>query len=179
LSLCYGIIKEHGGAIHAKSEFGHGASFTIELPIATPAQIAEACGSPTDVAGAAASHAGKRILIIDDEEWILTMTRTVLEEEGYSVDIAHDGEEARSALTKSHYDLLVCDQKMPGLSGSQLYRQLLTDDPKSAERFMFMTGDVVNENFQQFLKETRTACLTKPFSLTQLRTAVAGALAED
>jgi CheY-like chemotaxis protein len=179
LSLCYGIIKEHGGCIRVASEFGNGAEFTIELPSASSSQIAASGSGNGGAQPAAASPAGKRVLVVDDEEWILTMTRTVLEEDGYIVDVALDADEAISAVASNRYDLLVCDQKMPGLSGSQLYQRLLSDDPKVADRFLFMTGDIMGDNFQEFLKETRKQCLTKPFSLTQLRTTVAGAITEE
>jgi signal transduction histidine kinase len=179
LSLCYGIIKEHGGTIHVESEFGAGATFTIELPSASASQIAAANASEGGLPLPGSTAAGKRVLIIDDEEWILTMTRTVLEEDGYIVDVAIDGDEAMNMVSLNKYDLLVCDQKMPGLSGSQLYTRLLTDDPAAAQKLMFMTGDIMGDNFQEFLKETRKQCLTKPFSLTQLRTTVAGAISQS
>jgi hypothetical protein len=44
---------------------------------------------------------------------------------------------------------------------------------------MFMTGDIMGDNFQEFLKDSRKQCLTKPFSLTQLRTTIAGAIPEN
>jgi two-component system NtrC family sensor kinase len=179
LSLCYGIIKEHGGCIRVASEFGHGAEFTIDLPSASSSQISALGSGNVGAPPAAPSPAGKRVLVVDDEEWILTMTRTVLQEDGYIVDVALDADEAISAVAGNRYDLLVCDQKMPGLSGSQLYQRLLSDDPKVADRFLFMTGDIMGDNFQEFLKETRKQCLTKPFSLTQLRTTVAGAITEE
>lgn len=179
LSLCYGIIKEHGGSIHVTSEVGAGATFTIELPSASASQIAAANADTSATAAPRAVAAGKRVLIIDDEEWILTMTRTVLEEDGYVVDVALDADEALNLVADNQYDLLVCDQKMPGLSGSQLYTRLQSDDPRHADRLMFMTGDIMGDNFQEFLKDSRKQCLTKPFSLTQLRTTVAGAIPED
>jgi two-component system NtrC family sensor kinase len=172
LSLCYGIIKEHNGSIQVASEFGKGATFTIEIPAASALAIA-AVGDSDEELPAHLNAAGKRILVIDDEEWILTLTRNVLEEEGYKVDVATDGYAALHALDDAEYDLLVCDQKMPGLSGSQLYQRLLEDNPKAAKRLVFMTGDVVGDNFQQFLKETQKQCLTKPFSLRDLRKTVA------
>jgi signal transduction histidine kinase len=178
LSLCYGIIKEHGGTIHVVSEIGAGATFTIELPSASASQIATVNAHEQGAPAPGATAVGKRVLIIDDEEWILTMTRTVLEEDGYIVDVAIDADEALNKVALNQYDLLVCDQKMPGLSGSQLYTRLLTDDPAAADRLMFMTGDVMGDNFQEFLKDSRKQCLTKPFSLTQLRTTVAGAISE-
>ncbi len=175
LSLCYGIIKEHGGSIHAASQPGAGATFAIELPIADPPPPSGVEGGASAPESTAAVGA-KRVLVIDDEEWILTLARKVLEGDGHQVDVARDGAAALAALAQARYDLLVCDQKMPGLSGPQLYQKLLAEHPDSAERLLFMTGDVVSENFQQFLKKTRKSCLTKPFSLSQLRGAVAEAL---
>lgn len=177
LSLCYGIIKEHGGSINVTSEPGSGATFTIELPAAEPAETAPTQNAPASAAlQAEAGGQGKRILVIDDEEWILTLARKVLEDVGYKVDTVASGQEALNAIGAADYDLLVCDQKMPGLSGPQLYQQLLLTHPHVAERLIFMTGDVVGESFQTFLNQTRRTCITKPFSLTTLRNAVANAI---
>jgi two-component system NtrC family sensor kinase len=175
LSLCYGIIKEHGGSLHADSKPGAGATFTIEFPAASASAIASLRGSDSEPI-ANAVLPGKRILIIDDEEWILTLTRKVLEEDGYAVDVATDGQAALEAITDKKYDLLVCDQKMPGLSGPQLYERLTESHPEAAERLIFMTGDTVGDNFQQFLARTQKHCLTKPFSLVELRRTVANAV---
>ena len=80
-------------------------------------------------------------------------------------------------LRSTRYDLTVCDWKMPGLSGQQVYEQLHASDPKAAEGLIFMTVDVVNEKTQQFLNEHGNICLEKPFSLDAFRSAVSKALA--
>jgi two-component system NtrC family sensor kinase len=171
LSLCYGIIKEHGGSINVTSEPGLGANFVIELPAASASAIASMGGQETP-SESARDGCGKSILVIDDEEWILTLTKKVLEDDGYAVDTVSDGQLALNAVAKKDYDLVVCDQKMPGLSGPQIYERLREQHPKAADRLIFMTGDVVGESFQKFLKESGKFCLTKPFSLRELRSTV-------
>jgi response regulator RpfG family c-di-GMP phosphodiesterase len=58
---------------------------------------------------------------------------------------------------------------MPGLSGTQLYERISHVNPNAADRVIFMTGDVVSDTFQNFLKEHRKACLSKPFSVQEFR----------
>lgn len=63
------------------------------------------------------------------------------------------------------FDLVVCDWKMPGLNGIAIFTTAIERDPEVARRFVFMTGDVIAENFKDFLKEKKLPCLPKPFSL--------------
>jgi signal transduction histidine kinase len=136
LSLSYGIIKEHGGSITAQSQRGAGATFIVELPIASPEAVAEPEKSATSQP--ASSHAegqGKRVLVIDDEEPILDLVREVLASKGYQVDTANDGETALRHLHQNRYDLALCDWKMPGLNGQQVYQKLRTLDPGAAARW--------------------------------------------
>ena len=58
---------------------------------------------------------------------------------------------------------------MPGMNGQQLYEQLRAENPAAAARFIFMTGDVMNEKTEQFVKQTGTICLAKPFSMEEFR----------
>jgi len=114
--------------------------------------------------------------VIDDEETILEMVRGELTQHGYEVDVASDGEAALRRLTDTRYDLALCDWKMPGLSGSEVYDRLLSSNPELCQRFVFITGDVISERVQKFLKERRKKCLLKPFSLAEFRGAVEEAL---
>ena len=120
---------------------------------------------------------GKKVLVIDDEEPILHMVREALTEHGYEVDFAQDGETALQRLDQVPYDLTLCDWKMPGLNGQQVYERLRLSNPALSERLIFVTDDVINHKTQQFLNESKKVCLTKPFSLAEFRTAISKALA--
>jgi two-component system NtrC family sensor kinase len=192
LSLCYGIIKEHGGVISVRSTAGEGATFLIELPLVTQAQNGDerhAPGQapkvspprvevvPPEQSNGESEGKGKKILVIDDEEAILQMVREVLSGHGYEVDIARDGETALRSLSQRPYDLALCDWKMPGLNGEQVYERIRASHPRLSERMIFITGDVINDKIEGFLKERKKVCLSKPFSLAEFRAAVGQALA--
>lgn len=177
LSLCYGIVKEHGGQITVRSKPGQGATFVVELPLTTAASAPAAPAEPTAAPAAPRQNgAGKKVLVIDDEEPILEMVRAALAAEGYEVDVARDGEEGLQRLRQDAYHLTLCDWKMPGLNGEQVYERLRSTHPALSERMVFISGDVISERIQQFLKERNKICLSKPFSLGEFRTAVDKAL---
>lgn len=171
LSLCYGIMQEHRGRIRAESQPGTGTEFILELPIATgpasQAVIRPDSESPFKTPSL-------RVLVIDDEEAIRQLVEEVLLSDGHRVDSAGGGEAALALIGRNRYDVIVSDWKMPGLNGINLYQELLTKDPASAARMLFMTGDVIKQSFQDFLKQNSRTCLPKPFALREFRAAVAG-----
>ncbi len=167
LSLCYGIVREHGGTISAHSKPGRGATFTIELP--AQAEPDNSAGNNTTSSLLNLKGDGKRVLVIDDEEWILELVRQILQQDGFQVDLANNGEKALDHVSSGKYEMLVCDWKMPGLSGTQLYERIAQTAPDAARRLLFMTGDVVSDSFQDFLKQHSKTCLSKPFSVQEFR----------
>jgi two-component system NtrC family sensor kinase len=179
LSLCYGIIKEHGGSITVRSKPGEGATFVIELPLAAGEDAADESSAAAVQTAPTASRegVGKKVLVIDDEEAILEMVRDTLSESGYEVDVARDGETGLNHLQKTPYDLTLCDWKMPGLSGQQVYERLHATNPALSERMIFITGDVINEKTEKFLADRKKLCLSKPFSIPEFRAAIGKALA--
>ena len=176
LSLCYGIIQEHGGKIFARSEPGQGATFVIELPVAAvnaaPSAIIRGTGSASPFRAEVRPASGKTILVIDDEAWILELAAELLRAEGHTVETAVGGQQAMDLLARRKYDVIVSDWKMPGLNGVRLYEHLRATDSASAERVLFMTGDVVSDTFQDFLRTHQLTCLSKPFATGEFRAAV-------
>ena len=178
LSLSYGIIKEHGGSIDVKSTVGQGAAFIIELPICIASQasgqtqsgIARRVQNPNE-------GAGRRILVIDDESGIVEFVRDALVKSGYTVEVETSGEAAVKRLTNEAFDLVVCDMKMPGLNGQQTFEKINAGNTTVAQRFVFMTGDVMNQRHQEFFQKYKLTCLPKPFTIEEIRQAVARAIA--
>ena len=171
LSLCYGIVSEHGGTITPHSTVGQGATFVIELPITQKPVRATEKTTATASPAPAEEGDGKRVLVVDDEDMILQMIKEVLTRNGYKVDIAHDGESALRRLSQYHYDLALCDWKMPGLNGEQVFERLNASNPEMSRRLIFITGEV-NERVQEFLRSKNKICLSKPFTLVEFRSAI-------
>ena len=128
------------------------------------------------VAASAPGEAGplrRAILVIDDEPWILDLARELLRADGYEVVTALGGQAALERLGQQAFDVIVSDWKMPGLDGVRFFEHLLATDPAAAKRVVFMTGDVVSDAFQQFLKQHELTCLAKPFAAGAFRAVVA------
>ncbi|MEI6084577.1 MAG: ATP-binding protein [Verrucomicrobiota bacterium] len=174
LSLCYGILQEHGGTITAHSGPGAGATFVMTLPAADPVVSDNRATVPDRSPNL--NGTGKRILIIDDEDGILALTRDLLLEEQFTVETASDGAAGLRKARATPFDVILCDWKMPGLTGGQVYEQLRRTHPELAARMVFMTGDVVSDTTRQFLDNNERACIAKPFSIDEFHNIIAGML---
>ncbi len=173
LSLVSGIVREHGGRIDVESGAGLGATFVVELPItAEQAPPGRATVQPPARTVRPAGSSGRMILVVDDEEWILALAQELLWAVGHGVETAPDGEAALAAIQRRNFDAIVCDWKMPGISGVQFYQRLLEARPQMAERVLFMSGEVIDQSFQEFLRRGEKTCLAKPFPVEDFRNAV-------
>jgi two-component system NtrC family sensor kinase len=181
LSLCYGLIQEHGGTISARSESGEGATFAIELPVAAPLAGPAGLrpdGSVAPFSAEPTTAANGSVLVVDDEPWILDLAGQLARAEGHNVDLAAGGEQALEKIARRKFDVILSDWKMPGLNGIGLYEHLRTIDPPAARRMVFMTGDVVSDTLQDFLRKHQLTCLAKPFARREFR-AVIGRVMRD
>lgn len=172
LSLCYGLIKEHGGNITVTSLPGHGATFTVELPVTTQSAPAAAVVVPEpsfQTTTITKVGNGKTVLVIDDEEMLLSLADAELTDSGYTVITANSGEAGLRELGTRKVDAIVCDLKMPGLNGRQVLERVRAEKPALARHFAFVTGDVINDSLAEYFEKEKVEFLNKPFSLADLR----------
>lgn len=169
LSIAFGILQAHNGRIWADSEPGKGATFTVELPIVQEPPEPPQEERPREEAQ---PHTGRKILVIDDEERILELISRVLEGLGHQVVTVDGGERAMESMGKERYDLVICDVRMPGMGGQELYRQVKSKHPDLAEHVLFTTGDTVSESTRAFLRSVGTPHISKPFKIEQLQKAI-------
>ena len=109
-----------------------------------------------------------KILAVEDEPVIRQVCHRALTSQGYRVDFAGNGVAAESMLMKQDYDLLLVDIKTPVMDGKQLYHYIEDRYPGLVNRVIFTTGDVMNNDTQDFLKQTGRPFLLKPFSPDEL-----------
>lgn len=115
-----------------------------------------------------------RVLIIDDEPSIRFALRLWFERQGWAADEANDGAEALAllvapAVSHKDYDVIVCDLRMPGMSGAQLHARLKTECPAMVERLVFTTGDDVASPPVGSILGSHQRVLQKPFEFTALK----------
>jgi CheY-like chemotaxis protein len=112
---------------------------------------------------------GKRVLVVDDEPWVAEILARMLEADGHVVDIAENGTVALERVRARHYDLIVCDVRMPDLDGPGFYARIEQEMPELAPRVVFVTGSAMTPAVERFLDQTRAPFLNKPFTVEDVR----------
>jgi PAS domain S-box-containing protein len=174
LTVAYAIVQEHSGRIWLESKTATGpsvksfTSFFVELPISGQHLNAPPADRPAQQPISLDAFKGLRVLVVEDEPALAVAVSEALEDAGFKVDRAGDGEEGLTRLTEANYDLIVCDLKMPRIDGMQFYRAMAAATPALARRVIFVTGDVAGTDAERFLEETGCRWLSKPFRLGDL-----------
>lgn len=162
LSISLGIIGEHGGRIWAENVGGSGTRFCIELPVTTAAPLGDTSQAPPALPE---PRPGLRVLVTDDEPHIRMAIERFLTTQGHSVATAGSGREALGMVEGSSFDVVLLDMRMPDISGQQIFERWREERPELTQRVIFLTGDIVSTDLQDFLNGTGRPYLPKPFEL--------------
>jgi signal transduction histidine kinase len=165
LAMVYGVAKQSGGDVAIDSAPGRGTTITIRLrrtnPVRPAAKRDAGASGNVDV-----PHGrGETILLVDDDEDVRTALRNTLDQIGYVVEAAAGGEQALALLRERHFDLLLADYAMPGMTGAELAREAALIHPGMP--VLFASGYSDTEAVEAAVGPD-AILLRKPFQLCDL-----------
>ncbi len=126
LSMVHGLAEQLGGRLQLESAPGAGTTASLWIPVAAGADVPPHRGEPAPSSDTVSLH----ILAVDDDALILVNTAAMLEDLGHRVTTAYSGREALAALARlERVDLVVTDQAMPGMTGTELVAEIRRERP--------------------------------------------------
>jgi len=162
LASVFGIVQNHGGFINAYSEKGEGTTFNIYLPV-SEGQIIEEEEFQHDLL-----TGSETILLVDDEEMIITVGSEMLSKLGYEILIAKNGRDALE-LCKEHkdaIDMVILDMIMPDMSGEETYERIKEIMPNV--KVLLSSGYSIVGQAKEMLERGCNGFIQKPFNMRRL-----------
>ncbi|MBI2837163.1 MAG: PAS domain S-box protein [Acidobacteria bacterium] len=172
LAMVYGIFKNHGGWITVQSEVGKGSAFRLYLP-STRRSIAGRMTSASEEM----PHGSGRVLVVDDEEIVRDMARTIVSELGYEVMVAPDGEAACAIYGREKIDLVILDVIMPGLSGLETFKQIRAIDKRA--RILVSSGYSIDGQPNELIQSGARGFIQKPYTMNAMAVAIRDAMKSE
>jgi nitrogen-specific signal transduction histidine kinase/CheY-like chemotaxis protein len=165
LSICLGIMENHGGTISVESVLGEGSTFTILLPKRDDAQSAQ---SEELLSFDRELYGDECVLFVDDEAFLVEIGRDTLEQLGYRVMTAMNGQEALELFQTQpdRIDLVITDQTMPKMTGVELAKKVL--DSRPGTPIILCTGFSENLTEEQAKELGIREFLLKPLSKREM-----------
>jgi PAS domain S-box-containing protein len=165
LAAVYGTVKEHMGSINVYSEPGIGTVFKLYLPLAAEQP-------PNEIPNGISGQRSGGILLVDDEALIREMGQALLEEHGYQVYLAEDGQEALEVYEREreHISLVILDVVMPTMGGKETLQNLIKAHPNI--KVLISSGFHQDESSDSFIKLGARGFIQKPYRTQELYKAV-------
>jgi two-component system cell cycle sensor histidine kinase/response regulator CckA len=162
LASAYGIIKNHGGIINVYSEKGKGTTFHIYLPVSETKVIEEKMLPGQVLRGS------ETVLLVDDEDFIITVGSQMLKKLGYTVLTAVTGKDAVECYTSNRkkIDLVILDMIMPDMGGGETYDKMKELDPDL--KALLSSGYSINGQAKDILQRGCNGFIPKPFDMKTL-----------
>ncbi len=175
LAAALGILRAHRGAIDVESEVGRGTTFKVLFPAAPPAVDAPTIPAVSVVPSPSSAAT---VLVVDDDASVRSVVKRILAQQGYTVLVAGDGDEALEVYAQNlgRIDAVVLDVTMPRMSGEETFRRLCEMDP--TVRVLLSSGYSEQEATSHFAGKGLAGFLAKPFTPAELLERVRAMLAQ-
>jgi signal transduction histidine kinase/FixJ family two-component response regulator len=166
LSICKKLLELQGGHIKVESQPGEGTTFTFSItyikdkqqPKLTDKQLVS-FRMPEDL----------RVLVIDDDNYNITLCKAILTDWGLEPDLVTGGKEAIRKLEEHDYDVVLTDIHMPEVSGIDIARFIRSQEGDKAQvPVIAFTANVIREDLEGYKETGFSTCLTKPFKAQDL-----------
>jgi PAS domain S-box-containing protein len=164
LSVSYGIVNRHQGAITADSLEGEGTTFTVKLPITEKSgtgKVAKEKAMPIK-----RGQKKARILVIEDEEDVRNLLRDMLSDAGHKVELANNGSEGIKLFKKNEFDLVFTDLGMPVMSGWEVAEKVKSINGNVP--VVLVTGWNITLDGKEMNDKGINLIIQKPFKMGQV-----------
>lgn len=111
----------------------------------------------------------KKIMVVDDEPDVAELIKIFLGTLGYETDVFLSSQEAMEAVMNNRYWSVFCDYMMPWVTGDKLYYKIKETDSELSKRFVIITGAVLNERLDEFIRKEGVKVINKPFKLEEIK----------
>jgi len=162
LASVYGIINAHGGYIDVESKKGQGSTFSLYLPVSEK-KYRKVVKTAVEI-----TKGTETVLVTDDEETVLEVSKGLLEAMGYRVLIARDGNEAIEVYKKNRddIDIVLLDIVMPNMGGSKVYERM--KEINQDIRVLLLSGYSIDGEAREILERGCNGFIQKPFNIKEL-----------
>ncbi len=181
LAICRRLVNSMGGEIGVESEHGVGSTFWFSVPsMEATGEVREQELETDRAVKAAASSRPLHVLVAEDNPSNQQIIGNFVSSLGHTHEFANNGREAIEMHERGDYDIILCDIRMPEMSGTEAtFRIRAMDGAKGAIPIVAVTADAIDERIKHYFEVGMNEVVTKPINLVALMTAINRAMDEE
>ena len=181
LAICRRLVNLMGGEIGVESEHGVGSTFWFSVPyMEATGEVREQELETDRAVKAAASSRPLHVLVAEDNPSNQQIIGNFVSSLGHTHEFANNGREAIEMHERGDYDIILCDIRMPEMSGTEAtFRIRAMDGAKGAIPIVAVTADAIDERIKHYFEVGMNEVVTKPINLIALMTAINRAMDEE